>query len=144
MAFAGGPPHPSFPWSCFLLSPRKTSKTPPGAHRFGGGGVWAREVGTICPLAFFFPSSIALLDPIWGQCQLWCGDVFPYFKGISGGFGVLEPQNRHLSFSSFKGKMDNFEAKKTIKQGKKRQEDRWYPFRACTGGGGRSVVFPWS
>ena len=51
--------------------------------------------------------------------------------GISGGFGVLEPQIHHLSFSGpkwpfqapkalrFKGKMANFEAKTTFKQEKK-------------------------
>ena len=32
----------------------------------------------------------------------------------------------------FRGKMANFEANNTIKQGKKRQDDKWYPFHACT------------
>ena len=61
-------------------------------------------------------------------------------------FGVLEPRIHHLSFSGptpfrapktlrFKGKMANFEAKNTIKQWKKHQKDKWYPFHACTGGG---------
>ena len=31
--------------------------------------------------------------------------------------------------------MANFEAKNTVKQGTKRQKDKWYPFHACTGGG---------
>ena len=33
----------------------------------------------------------------------------------------------------FKGKMANLEATITIKQGKKHQKDKWYPFHACTG-----------
>ena len=60
---------------------------------------------------------------------MWCCDVFPSFIGISGGFGVLEPQIHHLSFSGlfkfqapktlrFKGKMANFEATNTVKQRK--------------------------
>ena len=28
--------------------------------------------------------------------------------------------------------MANFEAQNTVKQGKKRQKDKWYPFHACT------------
>ena len=32
----------------------------------------------------------------------------------------------------FKGRIANFETKNTIKQGKKRQKDKWYPFHACT------------
>ena len=32
----------------------------------------------------------------------------------------------------FKGKMVNFEAKHIVKQGEKRQKDKWYPFHACT------------
>ena len=31
-----------------------------------------------------------------------------------------------------KGKMANFEATNTVKQGKKRQKDKWCPFHACT------------
>ena len=31
--------------------------------------------------------------------------------------------------------MANSEAKNTVKHGKKRQKDKWYPFHACTGGG---------
>ena len=39
----------------------------------------------------------------------------------------------------FKGKMANFEAKNTVKQGKKRQKDKWYPFHACTGEGSQGA-----
>ena len=35
-----------------------------------------------------------------------------------------------------KEEMANFEATNTVKQGKKRQKKKWYPFHACTGGGG--------
>ena len=57
-------------------------------------------------------------------------DVFPCFKGISSGFGVLEPRIHHCSFRAriwalqapktlrFKGKMANFETQNAIKQGK--------------------------
>ena len=31
-----------------------------------------------------------------------------------------------------KGKMAKFEAKNTVKQGKKRQKDKWYTFHVCT------------
>ena len=73
-----------------------------------------------------------------------CCDVFPSSIGISGGFGVLEPQIHHLSFlgpkmafsssqnTTFEEKMANFEANITVKQGKKRQKDKWYPIHACT------------
>ena len=53
-------------------------------------------------------------------CEI--GTIYPFSVfGISGGFGVLEPQIHHLSFSGpkqapktlrFKGKMAKFEAKK--------------------------------
>ena len=82
----------------------------------------------------FFPCFIAIFGPIEGQSmwrgQLWCCDVFPNFKGISGGLGVLEPRIHHLSFSGpkmafsssqtlrFTRKMANFEATNTVKQGK--------------------------
>ena len=35
----------------------------------------------------------------------------------------------------FKGKMANFEATNTAKQGKQRQKGKWYPFHAWAGGG---------
>ena len=56
--------------------------------------------------------------------RLWSCDVFPGFIGISGGEA---PKTRR-----FKGKMANFEAKNTVKQGKRRPKDKWYPFHACT------------
>ena len=42
-----------------------------------------------------------------------------------------------MAFSSsqdttFQGRMVNFEAKNAVKQGKKRQKDKWYPIHACT------------
>ena len=49
------------------------------------GGV-AREIGTVCPLVFFFLYFMAVFGPIWGQSMwrgwLWCCDVFRCFKGL--------------------------------------------------------------
>ena len=43
----------------------------------------------------------------------------------------------------FKGTMANFETTNAIKQGKKRQKDKWYPFHACTEGLSEPVMeFP--
>ena len=112
----------------------------------GPGGLqenrWAREIGYHLSFwrFFFFFQFYSTFWPQFGQ--LWCCDVFPDFKGISGDFGVLEPRIHHLSFSGpnglfklpkhyiLKGKWPIFEAKNTIK---KRQKDKWYPFHACTG-----------
>ena len=75
----------------------------------GGGGGFQRDpqggkVGVSTRnryhLSFwrFFPCFIALFGPVWGQsmqrAQLWCCDVFPCFKGISGGFS--DSVKRHL------------------------------------------------
>ena len=73
---------------------------------------------------------------------------FPCFKGISGGFGVLERRIHHLSFSApengifklpkhyvLKGKWPILKRKNAIKQGKNAKKDKWYPFHACMGGG---------
>ena len=40
-----------------------------------------------------------------------------------------------------KGKMANFEAKNTVKQGKERQKDKWYPFHASRGGSADPIFF---
>ena len=44
----------------------------------------------------------------------------------------------------FKGTMANFKATNTVKQGKERHKDKYYPFHACTGGGGivQEVAIP--
>ena len=61
----------------------------------------------------------------------------------------MEPQIHHLSVLFgpenglfklpkhyvLKGKWPILKPKNTVKQGKRRQKDKWYPFHACTGGG---------
>ena len=115
------------------------SKTLP---HVGGGALWARERGTICPLGVF---------PNLGgnPCsEASCGVVtFSHvLKAFQVALGSWSPEFTICPFRAriwpfqapktqrFKGKMANFETKNTIQQGKKRQKDKWYPFHACTGG----------
>ena len=73
------------------------------------------------------PSFVALFGPIWWQSmsrgQLWCCDVFPCFKGISGGFGSWAPNSPFVLLGPEYG---------FLEQRKKRQKDKWYPSHACT------------
>ena len=95
---------------------------------------YPREVGTIC-LGLFSGFTAFFFGPIWGHSMTFSPS----------GFGVLEPRIHHLSLSGpiwaffklpkhdvFKGKMANFEAKNTLKQGGKCRKDKSYPFHACT------------
>ena len=90
---------------------------------FPGGSVCGcAKMEPFVPLAYF-PCFVVIFCEICGQSMRWRQSwswAFPCFAGISAVFGVLEPH--HLSFSTwkihFKGKMSNFEAKRTIKQGK--------------------------
>ena len=92
-------------------------------------------------LLAFFPSFIAFFGPIWGESmqrgQLWCCDVhFRCFRGLgtpNPPFVLFGPENGLFKLPkhySFKGKMANFEAQNTVKQGKKRQRDKWHFSRA--------------
>ena len=76
---------------------------------------------------------------------MWCCDVFPCLKAFQVVLGSWNPKSTICLFRArklpcqapktlrFKGKMANFEATNAVKQGKKRQKDKWYPIRACTG-----------
>ena len=84
----------------------------------------------------FVLSFIAFLGPIWGQSmqlgQLWCCHVFLVFKTFQVVLGSWNPEFTIYPFRArvwpfqapktlrCKGKMDNFEAKNTIKQEKKK------------------------
>ena len=107
-----------------------------------GRGVGVR-IGYHLSFWRFFRCFIAIFGPIWGQSMkrghLWCCDVFPCFKGISDGFGVLDPESPICPFRAriwpfqapntlpFKGKMAKFEAKNTVKQGKKTPKGQMVP-----------------
>ena len=47
-------------------------------------------------------------------------------------FVLFGPENGLFKLPKHYVLKANFEAKNTIKQGKKRQKDKWYPFHACT------------
>ena len=126
----------------------------------GGGGIWAREIGTICPFGVFFPCFIASfwpnLRPIHVARPV-CGVVtfslvlYPFQVGFlcswnptpNPPFVLFGPENGLFKLPKhcvLKGKMANFEAKNTLKQGKNAKGTNGTHFMRVRGGGSRKKL----
>ena len=111
---------------------------------------WAREIGTICPFGVF-PQFESTFWPNLGAIHVTRPIVvlwrFPCFKGISGGFGVLESRIQRPFQAPktlrFKGARPILKRKVLSNKGKNAKRDKWYPFHACTSPPAQSRQTSW-
>ena len=137
-SFQKKPPQLADPRNGAVLEPTKTL----GSLATSWNPPWARELGTICPFgvfSLFYSNFWPNLRPI--HVVMTFSLVLWAFQVVLGSWNAKSticpfrarkwPFQAHKTLR-FKGKMANFEAKNAVKQGKKRQKDKWYPIRACT------------
>ena len=100
----------------------------------GGGGLYTREMGTICPFGVFSPVTVFVASKL---------TIFALKKDKWWSRGSKTPKPPEMPIKPWKTSQHHnwphwpqIGPKRAIKQGKKRQKDKWYQFRAptCTGG----------